>query len=275
MLGAELLSSDNHIECSEIARQLELLNNERRAIEQVVFEQALAKAQEKAMPESSHVVVYSRNWHQGIIGIISSRLKEKFNKPVVVIAIENKVGKASCRSITGIDVGSIIVNAKTAQLLIDGGGHSMAAGFTIREENIPKLEIFISEQIEAQLRKKSLSKQYYFDSYLSINAINLDLVKKIENLGPFGPGNSEPIFAISNVLVKNINLIGNEHLSCFLTDQKIKTNSIKATAFRVADTHIATALLSGKVLTILGALRANCWNNRTKAEFFITDVAYE
>ena len=144
-LGAELLSCSNYARAIEIAKQLSGYNEERKAIELLVLEQATLQV-EKAAKIDPIIFVIGEDWHPGVIGIIASRLKDKFNKPTAVISLVDGVGKASCRSITGIDFGAAVISAKSNGLLVGGGGHAMAAGFTVNSDKITELKEFFYQK---------------------------------------------------------------------------------------------------------------------------------
>ncbi len=276
-LGARLLSTDSQEEALAIAKKLEIYNAERKAIEFSVYEQALEQAKQLSS-DDAFIMVAGDNWHPGVIGIVAGRLKELFNKPVAVLSLDKEHGKSSCRSVHGVDFGSAIVGAKEQGIVIGGGGHKMAAGFTILKQNIPTLKSFLHNRFTKELEALENRQQRYFSAYLSVNSVNLALAKQIEQIGPFGPGNIEPKFALKNVYIAKSNLFATNHISCFVgcATSKNLTTLLKANAFRAVGTKLENILLNSNSnynnLDLIGYIRINRWNGREIAEFIIDDV---
>jgi single-stranded-DNA-specific exonuclease len=208
-LGTQLLTTKDELHAREIAKRLEHLNNERKTIEQQAVEEAIAQIEtQKIALESPVIAVYSHSWHIGILGILASRLKEKYRKPCLVMAIKDGLGKGSGRSIAGFNVGQVLARAKEKGLLMDGGGHAMAGGFTV---NFAKIDEFISyanaefqknQTAEAILHK---ARELEIDAVVRASAVNVQLLNFLDKLGPFGQGNSQPRFMMRRVrLVKTI-----------------------------------------------------------------------
>lgn len=272
-LGARLLSSDNFNEALEISRSLDMHNHERKAIEMTILEHSIKTVSQKGANKPIAFVV-GNEWHLGVIGIIAGRIKEKFNKPAIVITVENGIGKASCRSVPGIDLGSVIHKAKKQNLLIAGGGHAMAAGFTVKEEDIDTLQEFIESEISEDYKKFLKEVFDHFDSTLTLSAIDINLVEDILKIGPFGNGNPHPKFYVKNTNIINSRIVGGEHISCLLTDGKVNTGKfIKAIAFRSLNSPIGEILLRNqKNVDIIAQLTLNKWNGQTSAEITICDI---
>jgi len=274
-LGSRLMTTEDCDDAQIIAKQLDHYNAERKAIETLVLDEAMLAA-EQLSADSSVIFVAGSNWHPGVIGIVASRLKEKFNKPTAIVSLlENGIGKASCRSVKGVDFGSSIFAAKALGLVIEGGGHAMAAGFSVAHDKVAELHQFLDDKFKQDLSKLSNQKHHYFDGYLSCNGINLELANLIERVGPFGANAPEPRFMLNDCLLFKVDIIAGAHISCILGHKSgLGSKSIKATAFRAIDTSIGKILLSskGRELNIIGYLRINRWNGTEKAEFIIEDV---
>lgn len=273
-LGARLLSTDDPMEALEIANKLETYNLERKAIEFSVFEQALIQAKEQSL-EDSLIMVSGENWHPGVVGIVAGRLKEMIHKPVAVISISQGQGKASCRSIYGVDFGSAIVAAKEEGILVSGGGHKMAAGFTININNLPAIKSFLHNRFINELALLTNKQNRYFDAHLSVGSINLILAKQIEKLGPFGPSNPEPKFILKNAYIAKHNIFAQSHISCFIgcSDSGNLTKLLKANAFRAIDTELGNLLLQTRgPLDFVGYVRINRWKGNETPEFIIDDA---
>lgn len=271
-LGAHLLSSDDSEYVLDIANQLEQYNVERKAIEQMVYEQALLQAREHNTQDCL-IMVAGENWHPGVIGIVAGRLKELFNKPVAVLSFVKDLWKASCRSISGVDFGSAVVEAKEKGILINGGGHKMAAGFSVSTDKISELRAFLNASFEAQLSLHVNKNIQFFNSFISVVGITLDLAKQVERMGPFGYANPEPRFLLKNICVAKVNLFGSNHITCFVRDAMIPDHFLKINAFRALDTDIGKMLLENKrAMSIVGYLRINRWKNKEFVEFILEDI---
>ncbi len=270
-LGAELLSGIDYDNAIKISRQLTMYNEERKAIELLVLEQAMLQAE--SLPKTdSMIFVIGEGWHFGVVGIIASRLKDRFNKPTAVISLIDGVGKASCRSISGIDFGAAVIAAKLAGLVIAGGGHSMAAGFTVRIDKINELKEFFCLSFNQLYKDIVSSSMNYFDAQLTLNSADVAFINLIDKLGPFGNGNNQPRFLISGVNVIKAVIVGGSHISCILSDGV--NCKIKAIAFRALDNPISEILLSKQRfnLNLVVSLSINRWNGVESPEMIIQDL---
>jgi single-stranded-DNA-specific exonuclease len=270
-LGAQILSSNDYLESTEIARKLNRYNEERKAIESLIIDEALKLAESQA--QNNVIIITGEGWHHGVIGIVCSRVKEKFNRPVAVISFdENNIGKASARSIKGVDFGASVVAAKNQDLLIAGGGHAMAAGFSIHKDKLTEFSQFLSNQFSKQINNYGDLNYKDFDAYLDLGGVTLDLAKQIANLSPFGSGNEEPRFAIINCFVVKIDIIANSHLRLFLVS-KFSENAIKATLFRAIDSDIGQKLINSnkKMINLIAKIKINNWQSRESVELIIDD----
>ncbi|MFZ5930565.1 MAG: single-stranded-DNA-specific exonuclease RecJ [Pseudomonadota bacterium] len=273
-LGARLLSSDDPDEVGVIAQELNLLNRERQAIEALVLEAASAQAETRNMNEPL-VLVAAKGWHPGVIGIAASRLKERFNLPALVIGIdENGVGKGSGRSITGVDLGSAVIAAGQAGLLINGGGHKMAAGLTVEAGKIDALQTFLTQRLAAQVDAASDAGDLTIDATLVAGAATVELIDALALAGPYGAGNPEPRFVIANASVVNSSIVGGKHVRCVLaTGGGQKLSGI---AFGCAETPLGQALLAGMrsgPLHVAGKLRADQWRGVRRVQLHVEDAA--
>jgi len=274
-LGAELLSSEDTQKCSDIAMRLEMYNHERKIIETKTLNETLADAAFIAR-DVPFVCVDGEGWHHGVIGIVAERLKERFGKPAFVISLDDKgVGKASCRSIKGIDIGEAVLEAKEQGLLEAGGGHKMAAGFTVTKEKIDELKAFLVKKFSDQYKKVTASTVSYYDSLLSIESITVELARQINRVGPFGHGNEQPKFMLSSVSIVNAKLINGEHVSCVLKDftNKDSSKTVRGICFRGTQSSLGEVLLSKRPnLNLLVTLSLNRWNNQERVEVIILDA---
>ena len=283
-LGAELLSTLDENRAFEIATKLESLNKERKEIEAQVLSEATIQLEENKIGFSKNNQILfcaSKNWHQGVIGIVASRLKDLYQRPAVVIAIDEKENKAkaSCRSINGIDLGGEILNARMAGLLLDGGGHAMAGGFSILPEKIQQLYEFFDQNLSEKILEVSKNKLVEFDLALDLEQINLEILREISKLEPFGVGNSKPKFILKNLIKLNAKAIGAglEHISAtFSSKSSIGFNGqIQAVAFKATNNEIGQILLDQnykKPINLAGTLNINNWMGQEKIQIIIEDL---
>ena len=269
--GVNLLLKSDPKEVFQIASELDQFNSERKLLEEKVYKKILVEVDK--FKNDSVIVVSGTNWHEGVIGIVASRIKEKFNKPVIIISIENNTGKASARSIVGFDIGSVIISGVQQGLLIKGGGHKMAGGFSIKLENIEKFREFITRKFSKTNANNNERKSLLLDSIITSSAINLDFYQKIYLLAPFGSGNPEPKFAIESLKVVNSKIINDKHIKSILIDKA--GLSISTIAFNSVDKEIAAYLLkkSNILFNIAGKLSLNEWRGKSNVEFIIDDIS--
>lgn len=270
-MGARLLSTDDPVLAADLARRLEVLNKERRALEQAVLADAIAKVEAEARGDR-FILVAGEGWHPGVIGIVAARLKERYNRPACVAAIENGVAKGSGRSISGFDMGSAIIAARQAGLLINGGGHAMAAGFTVAAGNIAALRSFVGERVAA-LGLDGLVPVLTVDATLSARAASVETAQIVERLGPFGSGNPEPRFAIPDMRVMRADVVGENHVRVILTGAD--GTRLKGIAFRSVEGELGAALLGAKnaPLHVAGHLRVDNWQGQSGVQLLIDDAA--
>ncbi len=269
--GVNLLLGKNPKEVFKIATELEQYNKERQLLEKDVLEKTLKNINTSF--SEPIIIITEKNLHEGVIGIVAARIKDKFNKPVIVISIEDDIGKASARSIVGFDIGSAIIAAAQEKILIKGGGHKMAAGFSIKVENIEKFKKFIFKKFENPNINLPIKRILYFDSIISPTAINIDFYKKINLLAPFGSGNPEPKFVIENVKSVNNKIIKDKHIKSVLLGQE--GSIIKTIAFNSVESEIGAYLLkkNKKTFNIIGKLSLNEWRGESNVEFIIDDIS--
>lgn len=283
-LGARILSSEDESEVKEIAAQLENFNKQRKDIEVQVLDEAVKALESGAngfTKNDSVIFAVSKNWHQGVIGIVASRLKDLYNRPVAVIAIddESKKGKASCRSISGIDFGGEILNARLEGLLLEGGGHAMAGGFSILPEKISDLHKFFCQKLEKKVAEITAEKNSQFDIALDLAQVNIDLLKELAKLEPFGTGNARPKFILRDVQKVSGKIIGKtgEHISCVFSSKTAIgfSGNIQAVAFRCTTNALGEILLDpkyNKPMNLVGTLNINAWMGVEKVQMIIEDV---
>ncbi len=273
-LGVRLLSTSDPVEARGLAAELDRLNGERREIEARVLEQAIEQA-ERGDRRAPLIFVSGADWHQGVIGIVASRLKERFNRPAMVASISGGIAKGSGRSLPGVAMGSMVIAARQAGLLINGGGHAMAAGFTAEEAKLGAFQEFLAARIKAALGDTEPVPELGIDGALSAAAATPALAGILEKLAPFGTGNSEPRFALPNLRILRADVAGESHLRLILGDGAGAAR-LKGIAFRALENGgIGPALLKGQGqgFHIAGHLRANNWQGREEVQLVIDDAA--
>jgi single-stranded-DNA-specific exonuclease len=272
-LGARLLATDDPMAAREIAQHLDALNAERREIEARVLGQAIDQV-ERDGGHGQLVFVAGEGWHPGVIGIVASRLKERYNRPACVVAVIDGVGKGSGRSVSGVALGPAVIAARQAGLLLNGGGHAMAAGFTVPGDKLLSLRDFLAERVAEALGGADPKPELGIDGALAAAAVTPDLTALLERLAPFGTGNAEPRFALPNLRVLRADVVGGQHVRCVLGDGA-GTARLKGIAFRSLDGELGPALLNGqgRGFHLAGHLRADTWQGRNDVQLFIEDAA--
>jgi len=265
--GVELLSTDNFEIIKDRAKKLIKLNNKRKIIEQNILNQINF---EKIKNENKNFIIYYKsNLNEGVIGIIASRLKDYFNKPSIVITKSNEILKASARSTTTYNIGYLIKSLIDNKIIDSGGGHNMAAGFSMKKNNLKLLDNFIQNDYSKNIFNKEISNKYDFQ--LSSSAIKNKLIKDLNKLEPFGNYNFLPSFLINNLKVIKVDIIKNKHLSVIL---KPDTGvSIKGICFNCLNNSIGNYLLSyKKKINIITQIHENVWNNKKTIQLNIKDL---
>ncbi len=274
-LGAKLLCETDYYQAMEFAQRLDQFNNDRKIIEARMLNEALFEAENQR--DKNIILIVGRDWHQGVIGIIASRIKEKFGRPAIVIALANGIGKASCRSITGVDLGAKVIEAKLSGLLIEGGGHKMAAGFTVLEEKIGDLQEFLDIAIGKDMQDLEDLDMDFYDYEVSIDgAADLTLIHELNTIGPFGNGLPEPIACVSDLFVLKARIVGNNHISCtFAADRSgYGSKIINAIAFGAIGTKIGDILMSDipHKISVIASIKLNLWKDKESAQLMIKDI---
>lgn len=276
-LGTRLLSTDDARLAQQIAAELDRYNRERQEIEATVLLEAMQELEH--VPETAALALVARQgWHPGVIGIVAARVREAAGRPSFVIALdENGLGKGSGRSIPGVDLGAAVVAAGQAGLLVNGGGHAMAAGLTVEVAKLNELKAFLNERLAPAVEKAGASASMGFDGALGIGGANAELCDKLEQLGPYGSGNPEPRFALAGARVIQADVVGEKHVRCLLTAGDGSGPRLAAIAFRSVEADLGPALMqarqTGSALHVGGHLRTNHWRGEKRVQFVLEDAA--
>lgn len=275
-LGARLLSCEDKEEANRIAEQLNQLNQERQEMENIQLAQAesyiASLYQNQETPLS--LVISHQEWHPGIIGILASRLKERFFCPVFAIALrEDGNGVGSGRSISGIDLGALVREAVTLNLLEKGGGHSMAAGITIQSTKIEIFRTWLEEKVSVMVSQLHAKKSLSIDGSLSASGMNQALFELLEKAGPFGTGNATPVFVLPSHRLMNLSEVGKGHLRLIVSNAE--GNKLQGIAFRAVGTALGDFLSRniGEMIHLAGHLSLNYWNGTINPQLRVIDAA--
>ena len=273
-LGVRLLTTQNRDEARAIAAELDRLNEERRAIEAQVQEEAeemLAGQHNRAV-----ALLAGKGWHPGVIGIVAGRIKEKTGKPSIIIAVDAEgLGKGSGRSIGGVDLGAAIISAREAGLLVAGGGHAMAAGLTISADKVDALADWLDERLAADVTRACANSAMLIDALLTPRGLNPAFIEAMEGAGPYGMGWPGPRIVTGPVRIIKCDIVGKDHVRAIVGgDDGV---SFKAMAFRQGETILGQMLLHGErgqKYWLAGRAKVDDWGPTPKAELHIDDIAF-
>ena len=272
-LGVRLLTTQDAEEAADIAAELNRLNEERRAIEAAVQEQAEALL--AAQGSRAVAVLAQAGWHPGVIGIVAGRLKEKTGRPAIVIALDEAgIGKGSGRSIGGVDLGAAILAAKDHGLLVAGGGHAMAAGLTIAADRLDDLSAFLEDRLAADVTRAAATQALLVDLLVAPAGLTPDLIGSMDGAGPFGNGWPAPRVVLGPVRVVRADIVGTDHVRAIVSGEDGR--SLKAMAFRHGQTPLGQALLGaqpGRRFWLAGRAKIDDWGPRPAAELHVEDIA--
>ena len=275
-LGVRLLLESDVSEAARIAAELDRLNSERRIIEQHAEAQAEAEALASLGLEDKGAVIVtaSEGWHPGVVGLVASRLKEKFARPAFAIALEpGGIGTGSGRSIPGVDLGKAVRHAVEQGLLIKGGGHAMAAGVTLRKERLAEFRAYLESALAADVAEARHVNEILIDGAISARAATPELVATLNRAGPFGSGNPEPIVALPSHQLVYADEVGQAHLK--LRFKSGDGATVNAIAFRSVGQKLGNALVQhrGQVLHVAGTLTVDRYQGVERVQLRVLDVA--
>jgi len=273
-LGVRLLTTDDPAEAEAIAAELDRLNEERRSIETIVCEAAESLC--AGQGNRSIILAAGESWHPGVIGIVAGRLKERFGRPAIVVALgEDGLGKGSGRSIGGVDLGAAVMAAKDLGLLVAGGGHAMAAGLTVERGKIEALGEFLDERLSADVTRSRDDRALLLDAVLAPGGVCPELCDALEAGGPYGAGWPAPRVVAGPVRVIKADVVGNGHLRLIVAGDDGRR--IKAIAFRMAASPLGEAMLAApphRKLWVAGRVKKDEWGDRIAAELHLEDAAW-
>jgi single-stranded-DNA-specific exonuclease len=275
-LGVRLLLEGDISEAARIAAELDRLNTERRAIEQMAEAQAEAEALASlGLDDKGAVIVTaSEGWHPGVVGLVASRLKEKFARPAFAIALEpGGTGTGSGRSIAGVDLGKVVREAVQEGILLKGGGHAMAAGITLKKERLAEFRAFVDAALAPSVAEARHVNELLIDGAVSARAVTTDFAATLNRAGPFGAGNPEPLIALPSHQLVYADEVGQAHLRLrFKSGDGAFVNAI---AFRSVGQKLGNALTEnrGQLLHVAGSLAVDRWQGTERVQLRVNDVA--
>lgn len=280
-LGAKLLATDDPEEALRLAWLLDDCNIKRRAMQKEMVSHAAARVKAYGYENDPVILLDDDTWHPGLVGLVAGDMKERFGKPACVVGYADaedgtREGRGSGRSVTGINIAESFIAARAEGILIKGGGHAMAGGFTVAPDRIKDLREFLKVHIGAQAANLPPCPESAVDAVMSARALSVDMAKLVQGaVAPYGAGHPEPTFVLTDVIVLNADIVGATHVRCTVRDRD-GGPSVKAVAFRAVDTPLGKYLLTeaknaAVPLHLLGAVHLNVWQGRESAEFHISD----
>ena len=272
-LGVRLLTCQNVDEAFRIANKLDLLNQERQRLEAELEQEACLQAEAQLAKGATCIVVSSNGWHAGVIGIVAGRLKDKYHRPTFVISFEEKEGKGSARSVTGLDISALIHEACHLGLLTKGGGHAMAGGISLEAHALEAFTTFLQEKTKAFYATGDVAPEIDIDAVLTFQSLSIATVEAISKLGPFGVGNPQPRFLFQRVRVTQPHVFGEKHGR--FTLKQPDGSAVEGVAFRCMNGPLEPALFAGngsELWDLVATLQCSTWGGRTKLQLMIEDL---
>ena len=274
-LAAKLLATEDRSEAIALAERLHAHNDDRKAVESAILEQATVEAQKQleADPETGILIAGGEGWHPGVIGIVAGRLKDRFHLPSIVIGWGQGLGpvaKGSARSVHGVNIGDAISAAAKAGVILSGGGHAMAGGLSLEPDQTTGLKDWMRAHMAEFKQERVAAKELVLDALLAPSQVTTETYDQIQTLGPFGQGAPEPVFALRNVEITHTRPIGENHLKLTVEDAGSRLDAL---VWRCIGTPLGDALLQRGRVHLAGRLKDNEWNGRRTAQFEVIDAA--
>ncbi|MEO0450328.1 MAG: single-stranded-DNA-specific exonuclease RecJ [Pseudomonadota bacterium] len=274
-LAAKLLATEDRSEAIALAERLHAHNDDRKAVESAILEQATVEAQKQldANPETGILIAGGEGWHPGVIGIVAGRLKDRFHLPSIVIGWGQGLGpvaKGSARSVHGVNIGDAISAAAKAGVVLSGGGHAMAGGLSLDPSQLPALQDWMQAHMAEFKEERVAARELVLDALLAPSEVTTETYDNLQTLGPFGQGAPEPIFGLRNVEIAHTRPIGENHLKLTVEDAGARLDAL---VWRCMGTPLGDALLQRGRVHLAGRIKDNEWNGRRTAQFEVIDAA--
>ncbi len=279
-LGARLLTTEDHEEAVNIAWTLNDCNDKRKGIQVQMEREAFERIEREGLGDDPVIMLGDESWHPGLSGLVAGKVKDRYNKPACIVTYAKNAdgtleGRGSGRSIPGVNIGRSFMDAMEQGVILKGGGHAMAGGFTVAPESYDQLKKFLSSDISRQMANSNGNVESQIDGVLTVQGARIELLELLENtIGPFGQEFPEPVFAFSNIRIHNPTIRGETHISVMLSDWEGGAR-MKAMAFGAVGTPLGDALLNqnAKAFHVIGKLKINEWQGKRSAELHIDDAA--
>ena len=274
-LGVRLLLCNDELEARSLAATLDAVNRQRQEVELSMLDTAMREAERQSEEGNATLLVAGADWHPGVVGIVAGRIKERFNRPTCVAAIADGIAKGSGRSVSGIDLGGAVIAARQLGILLSGGGHAMAAGFSLDAGRLADFHAFLNERLAAAALLPAAA-DLAIEATLSVPGATTELAQQLLHLAPFGNGNEEPVFVLPRARVIRADRIGREGATIrAFVEGEGGGPRLKTLMFRAREGALSDALMNrdGVALNLAGHLRAEEWNGKVTAGFFISDAA--
>lgn len=280
-LGARLLSTDDMDEARSIAFVLDDCNEQRKKIQSQMMKEAVERVERDGLDKEPVIIVSDPDWHPGLSGLVAGRLKERFGKPAVVVTFATnpdgvQEGRGSGRSITGVNMADAFISARNEGFLVKGGGHAMAGGFTVMPDRLPDLRAYLAQTIAAQMENIDTSTETVIDGIATIRGAQTQFVRLVtDRIGPFGPQNVEPTFALAHVRIQMADVLKDKHIRIQMSDWEGGPR-MKAMFFNGVGTKLGQALLTHNqnLFHMAGQFKINSWQGRESVEFMLSDAAH-
>jgi single-stranded-DNA-specific exonuclease len=273
-MGLRLLLAEDSLSARDLADALDSVNRQRQLVEAGILSAAMSVAESQVIAGHKVILLAQDGWHPGVVGIVAGRLKERFNRPALVAGIADGSAKGSGRSVPGLDLGAAVIAARQIGILATGGGHAMAAGFSLPAENLAAFHAFLDERLGQAAVLPGVG-ELTLEGVLAVAGADAALAQLVARLGPFGMGNEEPLFVLPRARVVKSERIGKDGMTIRALVEGEGGGRLKTLLFKAKEGELATALsrVGAAPLHLAGYLRAESWNGRVSAGFFITDAA--
>ncbi len=273
-LGLRLLLCEDPAEATMLAARLDDVNRQRQEVEAGILDAALREAEARAAAGHAALVVAGADWHPGVVGIVAGRIKERFNRPACVAGVADGMAKGSGRSVPGLDLGAAVIAARQHGILLTGGGHAMAAGFSLPADRLADFTAFLNERLSDAAQLPSAA-HLSVEGTLAVAGATTELASHVGRLAPFGAGNEEPVFVVNHARVMRADRVGREKTTIRAwVEGEGGGPRLKAMLFR-ANGVLGEALLGsmGAPMHLAGHVRAEEWNGAVSVGFAVADAA--
>ncbi len=274
-LGLRLLLCEEPAEAAALAQKLDEVNRQRQEVEAGILEAAVRVAEIQASAGRAALLITGHGWHPGVVGIVAGRIKERFNRPACVAGIADGVAKGSGRSVPGVDLGAAVIAARQAGILQTGGGHPMAAGFSLDADQLKAFAAYLDERLSAAAALPGAA-HLTVEGTLAVTGATPELAAHVARLAPFGAGNDEPVFVLNHARVIRADRVGREKTTIRAwVEGEGGGPRLKAMLFRAKEGALTEAMLAtpGVPMHLAGYVRTEEWHDTISVGFAVADAA--